>query len=69
MLVTLGEAGIKTRDQLAEYAGYELSDPADGLLRSHKISEDDANAIITAARAHWFAGEEKPAAETAPTAE
>jgi N utilization substance protein A len=69
MLVTLGEAGIKTRDQLAEYAGYELSDPADGLLKAHKISEDDANAIITAARAHWFAGEEKPEAAVASTAE
>jgi transcription termination/antitermination protein NusA len=64
MLVTLGEAGVKTRDDLAEYAGYELSDPADGLLKSHGLSEDDANAIITAARAHWFADSEK--AETAP---
>jgi N utilization substance protein A len=64
MLVTLGEAGVKTRDELAEYAGYELSDPADGLLKSHGLSEDDANAIITAARAHWFADGEK--AESAP---
>jgi N utilization substance protein A len=69
MLVTLGEAGIKTRDQLAEYAGYELSDPADGLLKTHGLSEDDANAIITAARAHWFADDEKANPETAPTAE
>jgi N utilization substance protein A len=59
MLVTLGEAGVLTRDQLAEFAGFELSDPADGLLRKHGISEDDANAIIMAARAHWFA-DDKP---------
>jgi transcription termination/antitermination protein NusA len=55
MLVTLGESGVKTRDELAEYAGFELSDPADGLLRAHGIGEDDANAIIMACRAHWFA--------------
>ena len=69
MLVTLGEAGIKTRDDLAEYAGYELSDPADGILKSHGISEEDANAIITAARAHWFEGEEKAEATPAASAE
>ena len=66
MLVTLGEAGVKTLDDLAQYAGYELSDAADGILKSHGLSEDDANAIITAARAHWYAGEEKT--ESAPTA-
>ncbi len=57
MLVTLGEAGVKTRDELAEYAGFELSDAADGLLRSHGISEEFANDIIMACRAHWFADE------------
>jgi N utilization substance protein A len=64
MLVTLGEKGIKTLDDLAEYAGYELSDPADGILKAHGLSEEDANAIITAARAHWYAGEEE--SESAP---
>jgi N utilization substance protein A len=69
MLVTLGEAGIKTRDELAEYAGYELSDPADGILKGFNLSEEDANGIITAARAHWFEGEAKPAPAPAAGAE
>ena len=67
MLVTLGEAGVKTLDDLAEYAGFELSDPGDGLLRKHGISEDDANAVIMAARAHWFGDSPEPA-KAAPLA-
>jgi N utilization substance protein A len=54
MLVTLGEAGIKTRDDLADLAGDELCAVDDGLLREFKMSEGDANKIIMAARAHWF---------------
>ncbi len=69
MLVTLGEAGVKTRDDLAEYAGFELSDPSDGLLRSHGISEDDANTIIMACRAHWFEGEAGDEADEAAPVE
>ncbi|HEX9836192.1 MAG TPA: transcription termination factor NusA [Alphaproteobacteria bacterium] len=67
MLVTLGEAGVKTLDDLAEYAGFELSDPGDGLLRKHGIGEDDANAVIMAARAHWFDDSPEPA-KAAPLA-
>jgi transcription termination/antitermination protein NusA len=66
MLVTLGEAGVKTRDDLAEYAGFELSEAPDGLLRAHGISEDEANAIIMACRAHWFGDDAEPAGEPAP---
>ena len=57
MLVTLGEAGIKNREDLADLAGDELSAPTDGLLRQYVISEGDANDIIMSARAHWFDGE------------
>ena len=59
MIVTLGEAGIKTRDDLADLASDELCASEDGLLREYQLSEDDANHIIMAARAHWF-DEEDP---------
>ena len=65
MLVTLGEAGIKTLDDLADLATDELCDRSDGILRSHDLSEADANAIIMAARAHWYPEAEATAAEPA----
>jgi N utilization substance protein A len=69
MVVTLAENGIKTRDQLAELAGYELSgseaDGEEGLLGKFKLSEQDANEIIAAARAHWYEAEDAAAAEAA----
>jgi N utilization substance protein A len=54
MLVALGEAGIKTRDDLADLASDELVDRESGILKGFDLSLDDANAIIMAARAHWF---------------
>lgn len=54
MLVTLGEKGVKTLDDLADLAGDELVE----LLGSDDIDEDAANEIIMAARAHWFDGEQ-----------
>ncbi|HEX7006389.1 MAG TPA: transcription termination factor NusA, partial [Alphaproteobacteria bacterium] len=56
MLVTLGENGIKTLDDLADLSSAELVDPGDGILREYGMSEADANAVIMAARAHWFEG-------------
>jgi N utilization substance protein A len=53
MLVALGEAGIKTLDDLGDLAGDELLE----LLREYDLSEEEANAIIMAARAHWFVDE------------
>ncbi|PKU23332.1 transcription termination factor NusA [Telmatospirillum siberiense] len=53
MLVTLGEKGVKTLDDLADLAGDELIE----MLGKDKLSLDDANAAIMAARAHWFDGE------------
>ncbi len=52
-MVTLGEKGVKTLDDLADLAGDELIE----IVGKDKLSEEDANAIIMAARAHWFAGE------------
>ncbi|WP_025884544.1 transcription termination factor NusA [Asaia prunellae] len=54
MLVTLGEKGVKTLDDLADLAGDELVE----MLGNDNIDEDAANEIIMAARAHWFDGEQ-----------
>ena len=59
MLVALGEAGVKTLDDLADLAADELTDEKDGILKAFEMSLEDANAIIMAARAHWFDGEDK----------
>jgi N utilization substance protein A len=53
MLVTLGEKGVKTLDDLADLASDELID----MLGKDSMTEDEANAVIMAARAHWFEGE------------
>ena len=54
MLVTLGEKGIKTLDDLGDLAGDELLE----ILSDAELSAEDANAIIMKARAHWFPEEE-----------
>ena len=53
MLVALGEKGVKTLDDLGDLAGDELQE-----IVGEGLSNDDANAIIMAARQHWFDGEE-----------
>src|SRR5437762_5691827 len=74
MLVTLGKAGIKTLDDLADLATDELiqkkrveprrrepsNRPEDkgGILAEYSLSEEQGNEIIMAARAHWFEDEE-----------
>jgi len=79
MLVTLGEAGLKTLDDVADLATDELvlkrkSEPRrrndnrkpepDGVLAKYGLTEEQGNEIIMAARAHWFEDEDEPAAET-----
>ncbi len=59
MLVRLGENDIKTRDDLADLAGDELLE----ILSDIGLSEAEANDIIMAARAHWFADEEETGEE------
>ena len=54
MLVALGEKGVKTLDDLADLAADELIEIAGAAV---KLEEDEANAIIMAARAHWFENE------------
>ena len=50
MLVTLGKAGVKTMDDLADLASDELVE----ILGEEAMDEETANAIIMAARARWF---------------
>jgi len=59
MLVTLGNSGIKTLDDLGDLASDELIE----ILGAQAPGVDAANAIIMAARAHWF--DELPAEEPA----
>jgi N utilization substance protein A len=69
MVVRLAEQGIKDRESLAELAGYELSgseaEGETGMLAEFGLSEEDANAVITAARAHWFEAADAEAAAAA----
>ena len=53
MLVTLGEKGVKTLDDLADLAGDELIE----IIGKDALTLDQANDVIMAARAHWFEGE------------
>ncbi|MCX7684356.1 MAG: transcription termination factor NusA [Acetobacteraceae bacterium] len=61
MLVTLGEKGVKTLDDLADLSSDELIE----ILGPEAVDEETANAIIMAARAHWFEGEDGGAGPTA----
>ena len=54
LLVALGEHGVKVRDDLADLSGDELRD----IVPAGTLREEEANAIIMAARAHWFADED-----------
>jgi N utilization substance protein A len=56
-LVLLGEKGIKTLDDLADLASDELIE----ILGEDAPDEETANAVIMAARQHWFADEEPKA--------
>ncbi|WP_458094856.1 transcription termination factor NusA [Roseomonas sp. WA12] len=66
MMVSLGEKGVKTLDDLGDLAADELIE----ILGEDSVDEETANAIIMAARqrAGWFGEEEKAAAEAAAQA-
>jgi N utilization substance protein A len=56
-LVALGEKGVKTLDDLADLAGDELIE----IVGADNMTEEAANEIIMAARAHWFEDGTNPA--------
>jgi N utilization substance protein A len=60
ILARLGEQGIKTLDDLGDLASDELIE----ILGELAPGEEEANAIIMAARAHWFEGEDLADAAT-----
>ena len=57
-LTKLGEAGVKSLDDLADLAGDELVEIVGG-----GMNETEANDIIMKARAHWFNDEDNAGAE------
>jgi len=79
MLVTLGKAGIKTLDDLADLATDELiarrrieprrraenirPEDKGGILAEYGLNEEQGNEIIMAARAHWFEDEDAVASD------
>lgn len=56
ILVLLAEKGIKTLDDLGDLAGDELLE----LLPPGRLTEERAQQIIMAARAHWFETDKEP---------
>ena len=61
IIIKLGEAGIKSRDDLADLATDELIE----ILGASTITESEAESLIMKARAHWFEDENAETAETA----
>ena len=54
ILVALGEAGVKTLDDLADLSGDELLE----IAPQGSLTPERANEVIMAARAHWFEEDE-----------
>src|SRR5512132_1244388 len=65
VLVALGEAGVKTLDDLADLSGDELIEVAP----PGTLSMERANEVIMAARAHWFEADETSAPASASAGE
>jgi N utilization substance protein A len=57
ILVALGEAGVKTLDDLADLSGDELIE----IAPQGTLSAERADEVIMAARAHWFEADEASA--------
>ncbi|HBH26557.1 MAG TPA: transcription termination/antitermination protein NusA [Rhodospirillaceae bacterium] len=71
-IIRLGEQGLKTLDDLADLAGDELREmlrEGEGEEAQDVLTGDEANAVIMAARAHWFPPEEEDAEAEAGPAE
>jgi N utilization substance protein A len=60
-ILKLGEAGVKSRDDLADLATDELIE----ILGEGSMKPSAAEELIMKARAHWFEGENQGGAEAA----
>ena len=84
MLVTLGKAGFKTLDDVADLAtdeliakkrseprrgGKERPEDKGGVLGEYGLTDEQGNEIIMAARAHWFADDDASASGDEPVTE
>jgi transcription termination/antitermination protein NusA len=56
MMLKLAKNGVKSLDDFADLAGDELLD----IVGKSALSMDRANAMIMAARSHWFTDEQNP---------
>jgi N utilization substance protein A len=65
ILVKLGDAGIKTLDDLADLASDELQE----ILGEIRLAGEEADEVVMAARAHWFEGEDTPPGATGAEAD
>ena len=65
IMVAIGENQVKTLDDLADLAGDELIE----MLPGGTLSQDMANEIIMAARAHWFEDDAAPDTDEAAAGE
>lgn len=63
-IIKLGEAGVKSLDDLADLAGDELVE----ILGKEQISENKANEMIMRAREHWFTEEDSGSAAVSSSA-
>ena len=71
MLVALGEAEVKTLEDLAGCAADEITSSVDGILREFGVEEQDASAIIMSARVAlgWISEDDLIADQEAAAAE
>ena len=69
MAVTLGEADIRSLDDFGDLSTDEVIDREEGVLREYDLTEDEANRLIMAARAHWFDDEDQGGEADDATAE
>lgn len=60
MIMKLADNDVKTRDDLGDLAADELQE----IIGEDKLTATDANTIIMAARAHWFADESESASSS-----
>ena len=54
MIIKLGENGVKTLDDFAGLATFDLLDKEEGIFRELELDEATINSMIMKAREKWF---------------